>query len=1120
MPLVLADRVNETTTTTGTGTVTLAGAVSGYQSFAVIGNANTTYYTIVHQTANEWEVGIGTYTSSGTLLSRDTVLASSNSGSPVNFSAGTKFVFCDYPAGRAVYLDTATNATLPNLTLSGNLTFSSTAQRIVADMSSATAIDRFGFVTSTANSSTIVSAYPSGTGSNSAFRTHSSADPTNSSWFQFASTSTDNRINSSINGTGTYLPITFFTNGSEQARLDTSGNLGIGTTSPGQKLTVAGGSVLLDNAQYYYGKNAAGSAVRLLGVNSGNVNYIGAIDSGPTEVNYGAASTITAQYWNISGTEGMRLTSTGLGIGTSSPAYPLQVRRAGGAGSLGISIDGVGGTDRTVQYFAIQDSASGVGAGHAFYYRAPSSTTDTLGLLLDEGGNVGIGTSGPVAKLDVVGGNGDGIQYRTSTRSIGIGQISSQASLFWGSSTDLTFFAGSELARLTSAGNLGIGTTSPGAKLDVSGGIRSNTWASNNVSINANPLTGTSTSAQNLRFLTTGADFYIGVESSAAGGFFPGSTAYAAALYNANATPMQFWTSGALRATLDSSGNLGIGTSSPAFALGSGLEVQRAGVATLRLENSSGSNGVEIAADSTTNGIRFYGLNDAPFVFAPNAVERMRLDSSGNLGIGTSSPSTYGAVVIIRNQNSDARMWVRNDDAGSSSRCSYVVNASGNSWSMGMGSTANNGNALTWLTDVGGGNNEMMRLTTSGNLGIGTTSPATKFVVSNGGALGFEFDPASGLLQSYNRSTSAYGSFICDGSLFTWRPSGTEAMRLTSAGRLGIATSIPEVDLQVGADTSTTRALSVRYSSVPLYLSGGFDGTNALSTFSTNAYANATGSGQSWTSFSNTSYGASAIQLASFPTGADIRFLTAAASNTNPTERARITSAGNLQVQNGKLVVSAGSGDSYAANLSCAYNFPTVDTYLDSYAGASYSGQIMFRTNSGGGAMSERARIDSNGRVIINGTAQLYSSTLTLYRTGNSYNLTSTVTGTGNEGHVVFENGNGAVGTIFTNGTATAYNTSSDYRLKNTIAPMTGALAKVALLKPCTYKWNADGSDGQGFIAHELAEVVPQCVTGEKDAVDAEGKPRYQGVDTSFLVATLTAAIQELTARVAQLETK
>lgn len=90
---------------------------------------------------------------------------------------------------------------------------------------------------------------------------------------------------------------------------------------------------------------------------------------------------------------------------------------------------------------------------------------------------------------------------------------------------------------------------------------------------------------------------------------------------------------------------------------------------------------------------------------------------------------------------------------------------------------------------------------------------------------------------------------------------------------------------------------------------------------------------------------------------------------------------------------------------------------------------------------------------------------------------------------------------------------------------MTGALGVVAQLNPVTYTWKTDGSDGQGFIAHELQEVVPDCVIGEKDAVDVDGKPEYQGVDTSFLVATLTAAIQEqqalitaLTARVSALE--
>lgn len=102
MALVLADRVRETTTTTGTGTVTLAGAVTGYQSFSVVGNGNTTYYTIAGQGTAEWEVGIGTYTSAGTTLARTAVLASSNAGSLVSFSAGTKDVFVTYPADRSV----------------------------------------------------------------------------------------------------------------------------------------------------------------------------------------------------------------------------------------------------------------------------------------------------------------------------------------------------------------------------------------------------------------------------------------------------------------------------------------------------------------------------------------------------------------------------------------------------------------------------------------------------------------------------------------------------------------------------------------------------------------------------------------------------------------------------------------------------------------------------------------------------------------------------------------------------------------------------------------------------------------------------------------------------------
>jgi hypothetical protein len=119
------------------------------------------------------------------------------------------------------------------------------------------------------------------------------------------------------------------------------------------------------------------------------------------------------------------------------------------------------------------------------------------------------------------------------------------------------------------------------------------------------------------------------------------------------------------------------------------------------------------------------------------------------------------------------------------------------------------------------------------------------------------------------------------------------------------------------------------------------------------------------------------------------------------------------------------------------------------------------------------------------------------------------------------------VGGISVATSSTSFNTSSDYRLKENIAPMTGALAKVAELKPVTYTWKVDGADGQGFIAHELQAVCPDAVVGEKDAINENGKPIYQGIDTSFLVATLTAAIQELktivdtqAAKIAALEAK
>lgn len=202
---------------------------------------------------------------------------------------------------------------------------------------------------------------------------------------------------------------------------------------------------------------------------------------------------------------------------------------------------------------------------------------------------------------------------------------------------------------------------------------------------------------------------------------------------------------------------------------------------------------------------------------------------------------------------------------------------------------------------------------------------------------------------------------------------------------------------------------------------------------------------------------------------------------------------------------------------------PVAITYDDSQnltlTNSSDTGYFAYVNGTGSG--TERMRISSDGGVFIGCTTRPTSATggaCFSVQSNNRRYLELATTTTSSTALQEFINGNGTVGSISVSGSATTYSTSSDYRLKENIAPMVGALDVVQQLKPVTYNWKADGSDGQGFIAHELQAVVPECVTGEKDAVDAEGNPVYQGIDTSFLVATLTAAIQEQQALITQLQ--
>jgi hypothetical protein len=266
---------------------------------------------------------------------------------------------------------------------------------------------------------------------------------------------------------------------------------------------------------------------------------------------------------------------------------------------------------------------------------------------------------------------------------------------------------------------------------------------------------------------------------------------------------------------------------------------------------------------------------------------------------------------------------------------------------------------------------------------------------------------------------------------------------------------------------------------------------------------------------------------------------------TGGSERLRVEPSGDLL-----LGTTTSPSSPYVKQVNAGDSVYTQWTRTQTTIGGGYIGAdgpaLVFGThtgNVGAETYTERARITSDGNLLVGTTTALagivsdpvgtsiYGSNVgdskgaAIFTRNSASPVLYLNNKTAGGGLVQFYNGGTAVGSITSNGTTTNYNTSSDYRLKENVAPMQDALATVAQLNPVTYTWIADGSDGQGFIAHELQAVVPDCVTGEKDAVDAEGNPQYQGVDTSFLVGILTKAIQEqqalitaLTARVAALE--
>jgi hypothetical protein len=373
MALVIADRVKETSTTTGTGTFTLGGAVTGFQPFSVIGNGNQCYYTIVGIAVGaEWEVGVGTYSSS--TITRDTVLDSSAGGAKVSFSAGTKEVFVTYPAKKAVLLD-ANNSLFPANDLPA----------IISTNSSSDAL-RITQV-----------------GSGNALVVEDSANPD-------ATPFVIDNAGQVISGHTAYIPTVVSLGGGVASVITTSGQIGF-TTNRFQDDTT--------DIKFVFNK-ARGSvtAPTIVANNDGLgttwfAGYDGAgyvrgalisafVDGTPgTNDMPGRLVFSTTADGASSPTERMRITSAGnVGIGTTSPQEELHVNRA--AATAGILVTRTTVSPSYLGLLAAGGTASLIGGPQMrFYTAAADGTSTTERMRIDSSGNVGIGTSSPGAKLEI-----------------------------------------------------------------------------------------------------------------------------------------------------------------------------------------------------------------------------------------------------------------------------------------------------------------------------------------------------------------------------------------------------------------------------------------------------------------------------------------------------------------------------------------------------------------------------------------------------------------------------------------------------------------------------------------------------------------------------------------------
>ena len=482
------------------------------------------------------------------------------------------------------------------------------------------------------------------------------------------------------------------------------------------------------------------------------------------------------------------------------------------------------------------------------------------------------------------------------------------------------------------------------------------------------------------------------------------------------------------------------------------------------------------------------------------------IDSSERIGIGNTTPSNYYSNKLVIDCGSASQDGLT--IVSESTKDGMVSFADGTS-----GSNRYSGFILYDHADnefrIATNGSEKMRILSDGKVGIGTASPSSGAnitlsgqgfgtVGADSGSIAFGSNTAhQGRIYQDNATSHFFIENTYSSGEIAFKTNSSERMRIDDLGNVGIGTTSPSTNLDISSGGDATINLKASGQSNGLQLS------------------QLTSDGGSSISATNNNY---------------LKF------STNATERMRIDSSGNVGIGTSSphSISNLHVADTYANEPMIRIETSDggnkrLDLYVSGghgYITATQSAQdlnfatrtnLIFKTNTS----SERMRIDSSGDVLI-GTTSFSSGSKgkQFENNNNAIALRSGCSVTTTAYHNEFHNPNGAVGSIRTFGTSTSYVTSSDYRLKENVSYDFDATTRLKQLKPARFNFITDADTiVDGFIAHEVSDIVPEAISGEKDAVKEDGTPDYQGIDQSKLVPLLVKTIQELEARITTLET-